>query len=235
MRFITSISALAALAPVALADPQAYIKNNCPYDVYLWAVDIVRKPTTPLVIKAGGSYSEPYHQLSSGGVSLKLSKDQSCQTPTQFEYTVAGGFIWYDGSNVDCRGSACPFYADGIYLEASDPSCPTRTCKPNQDCTGFYINFNDDINTLSCNPKASVSMYLCSQSATGGSAAPAIAAGSAGQASAPVAAAVSSSAPQAAVSSVAPKYQMEAVHGPASSYRQQKRHIHHHKRRHSHQ
>jgi hypothetical protein len=226
MRFINSLAALAAALPLAMAGPQAYIKNNCPYPVYLWAVDILRNPTTPTVIPAGGDYSEAYHSLSTGGVSLKLSQTTDRTHPLQFEYTLAGGFIWYDGSHVDCSGAQCPFYAEGVYLESSNPACPKRTCQPNQDCTGFYLVWNDDINTLSCDPSASTNMYLCSTSASGGTAAPAASA-----AAAPAAASIS--VPQIASPSVGPKVQMEAVQGFKTGH--SKRHMHNHLRRHSHQ
>jgi len=231
MRFFSTLAAIAAAAPAVMA-AQASIKNNCPYDVYLWAVDIVRNPSSPSIIAAGASYSEPYRTLATGGVSLKLSKSTDRTHPLQFEYTLAGGFIWYDGSHVDCSGPQCPFYADGVYLEATDATCPTRTCKPNENCTGFYQFWNDDLNTLACNPNASVNMYLCSTSASGKSA---TSGGSSGGAAAGGAAASSSTAASPAASPSAGKVQMEAVHSMPSTVPHSKRLVHDHMRRHSHQ
>ena len=195
----------------------------------MWAVDASRNPQSPTIIPAGGSYSEPYHTPATGGVSLKLSKTSSIVSCTQFEYTLLGGFIWYDGSNVNCAGADCPFMADGIYMATSQPSCPTRTCSPGETpCTGFYTLYNDDVNSLSCSPDADISMYLCSNSASG-AAAPAAAPAAAAPAAASVAAPAVSSKPTVV------KYEMEAVHAmPTTLVKYAARAVHEHQRRHHH-
>ncbi|KAF2673446.1 hypothetical protein BT63DRAFT_156428 [Microthyrium microscopicum] len=190
MQLIATIAAIAAAAPIVSAAGTANIYNRCSVPVYLWATDMLRNPQTPTIIAPGASYSEAYKVLSSGGVSLKLSKTTTPKPITQFEYTSAGGFIWYDGSNVDCTGTDCPFYNDGIHMETSVSSCPNRTCTPGTDCNGFYQLYNDDWNSLSCAPTADISFYLCATT----SSAPA--------AAAPAAAAPVVSASPAAVSSV---------------------------------
>jgi pyruvate/2-oxoglutarate dehydrogenase complex dihydrolipoamide acyltransferase (E2) component len=242
MQLLATIAALAVAASTAEA-ASANIYNYCSYDTYLWAVDASRNPSSPTVIKAGGTYSEPYSTPATGGVSLKLSTTQSMVTVTQFEYTLAGGFIWYDGSNVNCAGDACPFVTHGLYMSTSNPSCPTRTCAPGEaPCTGFYTLYNDDVNSLSCDPSADISLYLCSNSASPPAAAappappaapPAAAAPPAPAAPAPAAVSVAPAAPPAAPS----KIEMEAIHGMPTTlipHRFTPRAVHNHHRRHHH-
>src|ERR1700761_7386302 len=141
----------------------ASIFNYCNFDVYLWPVDFDR-PGFLSTINPGGSYYEGYHTPSNGGgVSLKLNTVQNLVNITQFEYTLnlTQGLIFYDGSNVNCNGTYCPFYEYGAYLDASDPSCPNRTCTPGANCTGFYMYPTDDMNTLACESNANISLYLC--------------------------------------------------------------------------
>jgi hypothetical protein len=241
MLFTHTITALVLAYATTTHAAKAYIKNYCKENVYLWPVDALRNPQTPITIAPGGDYSETYQVLASGGVSLKLSRDPANKVKaTQFEYTLVGGFIWYDGSHVDCQGAECPFYADGIYLEASDPTCPTRTCQPNAVCTGFYVLFNDDINTLSCQPNADINMYLCATNNKGpssGGAPPAASASAIAAPSVPVVA----SAPAVQPSVTAPMVKMEAVHGVAPQpttlrkvAARQEDHVHDHMRRHNH-
>jgi hypothetical protein len=163
-KIAVAVASLASLATTVHA-ASANIYNYCSFQVYLWPTDFDRWPSNPTVIAPGGSFSEVYHQPSNGGgVSLKLNTVPQLSVITQFEYTLTGGFIWYDGSNVDCAATACPFFPYGAYLETSDPSCPTRTCSPGQVCTGFYQYPSDDINSLACQPNADVNLYLCATS-----------------------------------------------------------------------
>jgi len=223
MRNTIILGALAASIQTVSA-AQAYVKNYCNFDVSLWPVDQDRRTPSPVTLKAGGGdYSEQYHTPLAGGVSLKLAPGSSNAVPiTQFEYTLIGGFIWYDGSNVDCTVTNCPFYEYGIYMDTSDPSCPTRTCLPNQRCDGFYNLYNDDINSLACQPGADIHMYLCATSPNGPSgaapvsSAPAAISSAAAPSSTPTSAAPldKPSASESAVpdASSTPVYRMEALH-----------------------
>jgi hypothetical protein len=241
MRYLKTLAAVAACVSTVSATGSATIFNYCTFPVSLWAVDAERNPQSPTTIPAGGQYSEQYHSLTTGGVSLKLSLGNSLYTGdpiTQFEYTLTGGFIWYDGSNVNCAVNNCPFYSYGVFLDTTDPSCPQRTCLPSQECNGFYNNFNDDWNSLACGPDASIQLYLCSTSASAPAPpAPAPASSSAAAVPAPVANAVEVSA--SPTSSAI--YRMEALHVPASSttfkklaVREPSAAAHFHMRRHSH-
>lgn len=193
MQLITRLATLAAAVSTVNAMGSAIINNNCDFDVYLWATDAQRAPQSPQIIASKGSYTEGYHTPSSGGVSLKLGSSSDITYITQFEYTVesyAGeNFIWYDGSNVNCAGSECPFYMNGIDLKTTISSCPTRDCPVGQVCSGFYTLYNDDVNSLSCDQSASVIMTLCSVNTGLGGAA------SAPAYSSPAAVVVSSAAP----------------------------------------
>jgi len=231
--------AVLTAATTTYAQGSANIFNHCTFPVSLWAVDAQRNPQSPSTIAPGSSYSEQYHTLPSGGVSLKLTNGNSVASPiTQFEYTAAGGFIWYDVSNVNCVGLACPFESYGMHMDTTDPSCPVRTCNPNEaPCIGAYTNYNDDWNSLSCSPGSNINLYLCTTTA-GAPAAPAPAAPAA-PASIPSKVANAAPASPPAVASSTPKAVMEAVAavqpGLAKlrarhllSHQQMRRHMHQH-------
>jgi hypothetical protein len=171
MQLIATVAALAATVTTVNALGNAIINNNCGFPVYVWPIDAQRNPSDPITVAPGGQYSEAYHALSSGGVSLKIgTTPNKGGKQTQFEYTLASfgaSSLWYDGSNVDCTDSDCPFWNYGINLKASDSSCPTRNCAVGAVCSGFYTLWNDDINTLSCSSSADTIMTVCSVNAGG--------------------------------------------------------------------
>jgi len=178
MHYLATLSAFAAAASTVQALGTAYIYNQCTFDTYVWPVDAERNPLTPITIPSGGSYSEPYRTPSSGGVSLKISKTTTPDPITQLEYTVAGydgtNPVWYDGSNVNCAGTDCPFQAYNLFLTTSEGSaCPQRNCTSGaESCPGFYTVYNDDVNSLSCADTADVMLYLCSGETASSSPAP---------------------------------------------------------------
>jgi len=163
MQYFTVVSAVLALA-TGVAASSASVHNDCKEDVYLWSVSS-DKTSQMITIAPGSDYSETYQTPSVGGVSLKLNLNQTCDgSISQFEYTLAGGSIWYDMSNVNCVGEACPFAPYGWYLN-SGKDCPTRSCDAGADvCTGAYNAYNDDVNTLSCADTSDISLYLCTSS-----------------------------------------------------------------------
>jgi hypothetical protein len=264
MKYTIALAAIAATVSAGTAT----VKSYCKQPVYLYAVDASRNPgSATQVLNYGDSYTETYYTPATGGVSLKLSKTPNLVdgTITQFEYTLTTtplNLIWYDGSNVNCQGANCPFWESGVYMATSDSSCPTRSCAANALCTGFYNLFNDDINSLSCGPTASITMTLCSTDGTGPSAAeqalfpglggaatpsvpaaalnPAPAVASAAAAINPVANEVqipTSSAAAPTPSSASPIFQMEALHLTGASSHKHRRALlnrHAHMRRHAH-
>jgi len=116
-----------------------------------------------ITIPADSSWSAPYQTPSTGGVSLKLNTNQTCEGPiSQFEYTLTSEFIWGDMSNVNCQDQDCPFAPYGWYLTMGSSDCPTRSCAAGASvCTGAYNAYNDDINTLSCDPSSNIALFLC--------------------------------------------------------------------------
>lgn len=167
MQYTTIASAALVALPFASAG-KANIYNKCDFDVTAWSVTSVPQSVGDAIhIKAGSSYSEEYKQVASGGVSLKIVNTTEATVPPQahimqFEYTDASGNIWYDISNVDCSGDSCPFARYGWYMDSSDASCPTRSCEADAEaCTGAYLVWNDDINTLACGNSQDISLYLC--------------------------------------------------------------------------
>ncbi|KAF2403386.1 hypothetical protein EJ06DRAFT_275611 [Trichodelitschia bisporula] len=233
------ISAVVGLAVTSVSANTATINNLCSFPVYMWAVDVDRVPGSPTVIQPGGSYSEPYHKPKTGGVSLKLSKTKDCVKITQFEYTQQSygqDFIWYDGSNVDCTGTDCPFQPYGIYMYTSKDSCPTRTCTPGApQCDGFYTLWNDDINSLACDATADIFMNLCA-TGPGGKAAPAASVAAPAAYAAPAASSAAASAASSAPASYAASAKVvnEAPTTTLVKVVVQPKHSHYAHRRHAH-
>ena len=140
----------------------AYIYNYCNAPINLWAVDAQRNPQSPTPIANGSSYSEGYHTLATGGVSLKLGWGSSLYdgSPiTQFEYTLTGGFIWYDISSTStATPDACPFANTGTCTSRRRTRlCLARTCSAGEvPCSGAYTVYNDDWNSLACGPSSDI-------------------------------------------------------------------------------
>jgi len=167
MQYLT-VAAAALLAATTVAAGNANVYNTCKEDVYLWSVT-ADKAGDMVTIKPGGKYSETYQTPSVGGVSIKLNLNDTCSNPapiSQFEYTLADGSIWADMSNVNCGTSECPFKPYGWYLDLGSSTCPTRNCLANAAiCTGAYVAYNDDVNTVSCAASSDISLYLCTSNA----------------------------------------------------------------------
>ena len=111
-------------------------------------------------VDPGTSYSEGYRTTTSGGgVSIKISRNADGSTPlTQLEYALSGGEVFYDVSIVD--GSA--FAAEGFSLVASDASCASVSCGPNESsCTAAYNQPGGDQATESCSEGASLTFNAC--------------------------------------------------------------------------
>lgn len=167
MQPITISAALLAALPAAMAG-SAIVVNNCASNVNVWTADTERGQLGPDVIKKnGGTWSEEYYMVGDGssnhgGVSLKLSTTDSCEGAiTQYEYTLSSDGspdLWYDISNVNCKGEACPFYTDGFYLDA-----PTAVdCGPlTALCDAVYNLFNDDTATHGTESTNDLTLYLC--------------------------------------------------------------------------
>lgn len=166
MQLLTvATAALIAASGVAAKVPSAYVFNKCSESVNLWSVSADGQ-NDMVTIKAGGIYSEPIRQPSVGGVSLKLTFNDTLDgSPiSQLEYTKdpSMGLTFSDMSNVNCGTSQCPFKPYGWYLDLGKADCPTRSCAPDaSSCTGAYIAYDDDINTISCDIAADIHLFLC--------------------------------------------------------------------------
>ena len=194
----------AALVAAVAASPQyvepskwgtAKVVNRCSYDVYLWS--IYKEDGCQLndmhTLKSGGVYSEKFRagkqagkdeSEDNGGISLKLSKYQTCggKDISQLEYKIKnnathpefnGNFL--DMSFVDCVNNLedCPGRTDGFYLVAGgNDKAKYKSAVNNEHCPVFnvynaaeaarvsYINW-DDPQTKWCNQDADLSLYLC--------------------------------------------------------------------------
>lgn len=165
MQLIATIAAIAATVATVHAQ-YAIINNYCEFEAYVWPTDGQRNPTSGTPIPPGSDWYEEY-QTGGGGVSLKISTSKTLGAITQFEYDVSNSLgenlwtAWYDGSNINCFQSTCPFWNYNLYIEASDPSCAAGPCPAQTVCPGFYNKPDDDADSFSCPMPANVTMHLC--------------------------------------------------------------------------
>jgi hypothetical protein len=175
----TNITAFSATQDVTST---AHVINSCLFPIFLKSVDGNHPDSQRAIrVESGATWSEHYKQPwdartnDIAGVSIKISRDEwnfrdspaEAGVITQFEYTFKNdGKIWYDGSNVNCRGRNCPFYDYGVRIFANrdahpdwcmQPHCTPGECNPNH----FYKNFNDDVSTKSCDANANIYFNAC--------------------------------------------------------------------------
>lgn len=143
-----AIAALAAFAPFAQAVGQAFVKNKCDHDVFLWSVGGSVGPEVK--IEPGNSYAEEYRRdPTSGGIALKITTvDDGLYAgapQTTFAYNLDNDKIWYDLSNT----FGAPFEGKPLRIQPSDTNCAvidwpngispggsqTRVCQANSDLT----------------------------------------------------------------------------------------------------
>ncbi|KAF1960512.1 hypothetical protein CC80DRAFT_383991, partial [Byssothecium circinans] len=159
----------------------AKVVNRCPYDVNLWSVDkqIGCTKDDGLVLKTGQSYREVFQNDTEGGISIKLSKYNTCggKDHTQLEYKISNktGFQgnYLDMSFVDCLGGDCPGWKDGFYLKSGNNGDPSlASTNNNEHCPIFKVNnaieaakvsyvLPDDRQTKFCKEIANLELYLC--------------------------------------------------------------------------
>jgi hypothetical protein len=167
MQLITAIAAIAVTTATVHAH-FANINNYCDFEVYVWPTDGDRNPSSGTPIPPGSNWWEEYRTVSTGGgVSLKITTSNNLGPITQFEYTVSNWLgedhwdIFYDGSNIDCKTTNCPFWEYNLYIGASDESCSAGPCPAKTECPGFYQKPDDDQCTFSCPMSANTTMHLC--------------------------------------------------------------------------
>lgn len=162
--------------------PIVKVVNRCSYPVYLWSID--KQYGCPsgsgLELSKGDFYHENFQPGTNGGVSIKLSKYETCggKDITQLEYKVEadGKFEgnYLDMSFVDCVGNLedCPGRTDGFYLRSGNQNGKFMSAVNNEHCPIFnvnnaeeaakvsYINW-DDRQTKFCDVNANLELYLC--------------------------------------------------------------------------
>jgi hypothetical protein len=168
------------------------VVNRCPYDVYLWSVlkGMGCPSSDAVVLKTGDYYRENYRPAYEGsGVSLKLSKENSCGSDSiaQLEYYIDNsdqyGANYLDMSYVNCQSKECPTADLGYYLISGNqegysdiagatantggPICPILSCDGWESCSGCSYILPDDTQTKSCNKDAPLTLYMCGSEAPG--------------------------------------------------------------------
>lgn len=142
--------------------------NGCDVTYYLWSASDTEGPMYTLA--PGKSYEEPYRlNPNQGGISIKISQDQSLNNITQVEYTLdkASSTIWYDISNIN----GYPVIGGGIVttphylgqMQTSDfSSCLVVNCPPNVAvCPEAYNAPHDDHATRSCPLPTDLQVDIC--------------------------------------------------------------------------
>ncbi|KNG51124.1 bys1 domain-containing protein [Stemphylium lycopersici] len=134
---------MAFQAGLALAG-NAILTNRCDEDVYVWSVGPGRNSGL-IKVPARDQHTEPLYNV---GTSLKLSSSTELLNGhhTQFEYSLAGGKLWYDISFVNCAqgetASSCPGHVDGLKMYGSNSECGTADCAAGSYCPSesYYVD-----------------------------------------------------------------------------------------------
>ncbi|KAI1951599.1 hypothetical protein LOZ12_000717 [Ophidiomyces ophidiicola] len=154
---VAIVAALAGFLPTAIAG-SAKIDNQCSDDVYLWSIaDSAHVEMKKL--GSGESYSEKYRENGNGGgISMKLSLDESQKEVSQFEYTLSKPKVFYDLSNID----GYPFKDGGVSIIPSNSECPKVICSAGDGkCAEAYNKPDDDHATKGCPDSTDLHVILC--------------------------------------------------------------------------
>ncbi|KAL6702387.1 hypothetical protein ACN47E_002346 [Coniothyrium glycines] len=133
--------AMMAMQVGLAAAGNAVIGNRCSYDIYVWSVGS-GSGSNAIHVPARSQHIEPFQGTS---MSLKISKSEQCEKPTQFEYSIVNNQLWYDISFVDCANgedaSNCPGHAEGLAMSGSNTACRSVECAAGQYCptTAYYV------------------------------------------------------------------------------------------------
>jgi hypothetical protein len=177
------------LLPLASTN-NVHIINSCTFPLYVF--ETLPQPYFNghhrATIEPGKSLNKPYQIFPAqrdGGISFKILKHDSLVSKTtgrenpmsQLEYTVdpnhngePGKQLWYDYSNVDCKGESCPLQGHGVLLTTSrGDKCRFRQCRPGHlQCEGAYLWDKDDSKTTSCEDRAAeMYLHLCYENGAG--------------------------------------------------------------------
>ncbi len=163
----TSLAAavLPAFVALAQASGKVQILNQCEYSVNLWSC--ADQDSKMFTVQPNKDYTEDYHSKNGGGgISIKIAINATTlytypapPVPiTQLEYTLGGGKIWYDVSNIN----GYPFKDNGLNLTTSDGGGPVVKCPAGvAHCDGAYNKPDDDHATGATSDSADLIMVLC--------------------------------------------------------------------------
>lgn len=144
-------SASSTLTPTSSPAPTGSgvtIVNNLPETVYLWVVSDTSGEMQTL--PSGESFSDSWLINSNGGgISIKISSTEVCDSVLQFEYTQSGDVLFWDLSSINLLKDSA-FVDAGFGVTISDKSCPTATCAPGDAYCVESYQLPDDVNTLAC-------------------------------------------------------------------------------------
>jgi hypothetical protein len=134
------------------------IKNNLPTDVYLWVVTETEGEMQTLA--SGETFTDTWLTNSNGGgISIKMSTTEICDSVLQFEYTQSGEVLFWDLSSINLLKDSA-IVAAGFGVTISDESCTTATCAAGDaNCIESYQH-PDDVNTLACKVDAAYTLTL---------------------------------------------------------------------------
>ena len=165
VRSSLALAALPTLVALASAKGKVQILNQCEYSVNLWSC--ADQDSKMYTVHPGKDYEEDYKSKNDGGgISIKIAINATTlytypapPVPiTQLEYTLGGGKIWYDISNIN----GYPFKDNGLNLTTSDGGGPTVKCPPGvAHCDAAYNKPDDDHATGATAESADLIMVLC--------------------------------------------------------------------------
>ena len=165
VRTSLAVAALPAFAALAQATGKVQILNQCEYSVNLWSC--ADEDSQMHTVQPGKDYEEGYRSKNGGGgISIKIAINATTlytyPAPpvaiTQLEYTLGGGKIWYDVSNIN----GYPFKDNGLNLTTSDGGGPAVKCAPGvAHCDAAYNKPDDDHATGATADAADIIMVLC--------------------------------------------------------------------------
>lgn len=125
------------------------ILNNMDETVYLWVVTETQGEMQTL---ASGESFDGHTWLTNsngGGISIKISTSELCDSVLQFEYTQTGDVLYWDLSSINLLKTSA-FITSGFGVTISDSSCTDATCAAGDaNCIESYQH-PDDVNTLAC-------------------------------------------------------------------------------------
>ncbi|KAJ5795109.1 hypothetical protein N7457_001708 [Penicillium paradoxum] len=159
----TAASSSSTLSPIPTsivtpAGSGVSIVNNLSETIYLWVVS--DQPGPMQTLASGETFSDTWLTNSNGGgISIKISTTEVCDSVLQFEYTQSGDILFWDLSSINMLKDSA-FVDAGFAVTISDQSCPTATCAPGDAYCVESYQLPDDVNTLACGIDAAYTLTI---------------------------------------------------------------------------